>query len=189
MDFIRLSRRVAGVSALMLLAACQTPPKEQEAPEAVASTVPAAEAPSTSTATVPDTAPQSAASLAVFLADTSPQEGWAEVKLANGTLYVNPEPVITRNDLVRIQAGRDQGGEGLLALDLSELAKQRISSVTEEYPGRRLALVIDNTMLAAPSYDRPVTTGRLIFAVGTEENAAAAARAVAGGASASDPAP
>jgi hypothetical protein len=35
-------------------------------------------------------------------------------------------------------------------------------------------------MLAAPAYSTPVSSDHLIFAVGTEQNATAAARAIAG---------
>ena len=59
-------------------------------------------------------------------------------------------------------------------------AAQRLLQVTTQFPKKRLALVVGDTMLAAPAYGSPVKDGRLIFMVGTEANALAAARAIAG---------
>jgi preprotein translocase subunit SecD len=106
--------------------------------------------------------------------------GWTPVAIHSGTLYVNPQPVITRDDLSGIQAGSNKQGEGLLALQLNDAGKAKIADVTTKNPNKRLALVVGRTMMAAPSFTTPVTTGHLIFAVGTEQNATAAARAVAG---------
>ncbi|HCP76455.1 MAG TPA: hypothetical protein DIU11_01635, partial [Pusillimonas sp.] len=47
-------------------------------------------------------------------------------------------------------------------------------------PNKRLALVVGSTMLAAPGYTTQVSTDQLVFGVGSEANATAAARAIAG---------
>jgi len=118
--------------------------------------------------------------VAVYLADTVEQAGWTPVDIQSSMLYVNPEPSITRGDLTGVQAGTNREGEGLLALELTPEAAQRLTDLTTRNPNKRLALVVGRTMLAAPGYRSPVTTNQLILAVGTEENATAAARAIAG---------
>ena len=88
--------------------------------------------------------------------------------------------MVTRADLTGIQAGSNKEGDGLLALELNEAGKQRVNDITGKNPNKRLALVVGRTMLAAPSFTTAVTSGQLVFVVGTEQNATAAARAIAG---------
>lgn len=155
--------------SLVLLAACQNMPGKK----------------TTETASTPEPetsiqAQQQGAPVAVFLADTTQQSGWTPVNVQGGSLYVNPQPIVTRADLAGIQAGANKDGEGLLALELNDAGKAKVAQATTQNPNKRLALVVGRTMLAAPGYSSPVTTGQLVFAVGTEENATAAARAIAG---------
>lgn len=174
MKTIRTLGRILAPASLVLLAACQTVPGNK-ADSQVSS--------SAATAPKPETkleAQRQGAPVAVFLADTAMQSGWTPVNLQSGMLYVNPQPVITRADLSGIQAGSNKQGEGLLALELNEAGKKKIAETTAKNPNKRLALVVGRTMMAAPGYSVPVTTGQLVFAVGTEENATAAARAIAG---------
>src|SRR5690606_11534676 len=157
-------------ASLVFLAACQTTPGTQ-------TTKATPEAPA-------DTSMQQASSqgapVAVFLADTVSQQGWTPVQIQSGTLYVNPQPVITRDDLVGVQAGTSQEGTGLLALGLNNVGQKKVTDITTQNPNKRLALVVGRTMLAVPSFTTLVTTEQLVFAVGTEDNATAAARAIAG---------
>jgi|GEM_PF-498004 Preprotein translocase subunit SecD len=180
MNATRILTRSSLALALMALAACQTAPVQQEAATQPDSTV---ATPSTSTASPPPTqsAAEQGAPVAVFLADTAEQKGWRSVQVgADSKLFLDPQPVITRDDLTGVQAGANQQGVGLLALMLSDDARSRIQRLTTQNPKKRLALVVGSTLMAAPSYSEPVTTGQLIFPVGTEDNATAAARAIAG---------
>ncbi|SHG76777.1 SecDF P1 head subdomain-containing protein [Pollutimonas bauzanensis] len=172
MKTIRTLGRILVPASLVVLAACQSVPGDKTVSQAPSTTTPQ-----------PETtleAQRQGAPVAVFLADTALQTGWTPVSLQTGTLYVNPQPVITRADLSGIQAGTNKQGEGLLALELNEAGKKKVADTTAQNPNKRLALVVGRTMMAAPGYTVPVTTGQLIFAVGTEENATAAARAIAG---------
>ncbi len=187
MKIVRLLGRIIVPGTLVLLAACQSMPGKKNAgtipapgsvpeqttvPQAVPQAVPL-------TPSVPQTVSQGAP-VAVFLADTQMQAGWTAVKISEGTLYVNPRPVITRTDLAGVRAGADKQGTGLLALDLNSAGKEKITDITTQNPNKRLALVVGRTMMAAPGYSKPVTASQLVFVVGTEQNAVAAAQAIAG---------
>lgn len=166
MKIVRVLVRIVAPLGLVILAACQTMPANE-----------------TTTATKPETTLQASskgAAVAVFLADTTPHPGWRAVKIQSGVLYVNPQPIVTREDLVGIRAGSNKEGEGLLALALNEVGHKKVMSVTAQNPNKRLALVVGRTMLAAPSYTTGVTSNQLVFGVGTEQNATAAAREIAG---------
>jgi preprotein translocase subunit SecD len=182
MKSVRTLGRLLLPASLVLLAACQSLPAKKTTAAATTSAASAAPAAPAETSQPETTAqPQrQGAPIAVFLADTTMHSGWTPVAIHSGTLYVNPQPVITRDDLSGIQAGSNKQGEGLLALQLNDAGKAKIADVTTKNPNKRLALVVGRTMMAAPSFTTPVTTGHLIFAVGTEQNATAAARAVAG---------
>ncbi len=182
MNVTRILTRSALALAVLGLAACQTPPTQQQAATGPSD---AAVAPTTPGTAAPEAPVQAAAEqgvpVAVFLADMVSQEGWRAIPVgADSTLYLDPQPIVTRDDLTGIQAGANQQGQGLLALMLSTEASARLQALTTNNPNKRLALVVGRTLMAAPGYSEPVSTGQLIFPVGTEENATAAARAIAG---------
>ena len=186
MKTIRMLGRIAVPASLMLLAACQNMPNKNvsastpEQSSTASTATPSTATPSSAPGTTEHQGTQQGASVGVFLADTQLQQGWTPVKLADGTLYVNPRPVLTRVDLTGIRAGANKEGTGLLALELNSAARQKITDVTTQNPNKRLVLVVGRTMMAAPGYSRPVTSQELVFAVGSEQNATAAARAIAG---------
>lgn len=183
MNLTRIFTRSALALAVATLAACQTAPVQQGT--ATQSTEPALATPApASTPVAPETtrpAEEHGAQVAVFLADMVQQDGWREIPVGGDSrLYLDPQPVITRDDLTGVQAGANQEGQGLLALMINDNAKARLEAFTARHPNKRLALVVGRTLMAAPLYTDPVNSGQLIFPVGTEANATAAARAIAG---------
>ncbi|MBC2771153.1 SecDF P1 head subdomain-containing protein [Pusillimonas minor] len=164
---------------LLALAACQTVPVGQSQQQGAAAPAPqGATEQSKPAETVQAT--RQGAPVAVFLADTENHAGWRAVQIQAGTIYLNPQPIITRDDLDDVRAGTSAQGEGLLALGLTELGKKKVEDITGANPNMRLALVVGRTMMAAPGYTTAVSTDQLVFGVGTEANATAAARAIAG---------
>lgn len=184
MKALRILTRTLIPASLVLLAACQSMPGKnaqtsgQSTSESAQTTPVKPESGQTAQETLHPT--NNGARVAVFLADTTSQPGWTAVKLKSGTLYVNPRPVITRRDLSNVRAGTSKDGVGLLALGLNSAGQSKILDVTTQNPNKRLALVVGHTMLAAPEYTVPVTAQQLVFPVGTEENATAAVRSIAG---------
>lgn len=181
MNIKRLLFRILATASMAILAACQTTPTAETAATTPEPTATQQAAPVASQEAPPSQqASEQGAPVAVFLADTEMQEGWQAVQLSEGALYLNPQPVIERNDLIGIQAGANKEGDGLLALELSAEGQSKVTQVTTQFPNKRLALIVGQTMLAAPGYTVPVTNASLVFVVGSEQNAMAAARAIAG---------
>jgi preprotein translocase subunit SecD len=183
MSTFRMLGRGAVIASLLLLAACQSMPSKNGASTSSSAPATTATTPETSGATKPESTlkeTNNGALVAVYLADTQQQTGWTAVKLKSGTLYVDPRPVITRADLSNIRAGASKEGVGLLALGLNDAGQSKILDVTTQNPNKRLALAVGHTMLSAPSYTVPIASDQLVFPVGTEQNATAAARAIAG---------
>lgn len=150
MKTIHMVRRVSILASLALLAACQTPAQ-------VAS-------------------PRSP--VEIYVADTQAQHGWTVKNLPTATLYFQPQPALTSTDIANVTAGSDKDGQGLLGLTLNAAGQQKIIDATTRNPNKRLALVIDNTIMAAPEYSQAVSSSELVFGVGTEQNAIAAAKAI-----------
>ncbi len=161
------------VSAV-LLTACETIPMANKAASA-----PPAQQQAAAPAAGQQVSAQGAP-VAVFIADTAAQEGWRPVKLSDGALYLNPQPVVTRDDLSGVQAGTNKNGDGLLVLELNVAGQGKVNQATTQFPGKRLALIVGQTLMAVPGYSAPLTTERLAFMVGTGDNAQAAAQAIAG---------
>lgn len=173
-----LSRFFAPV-ALLALAACQTPPLGGDV--AAPSTAPGVEQAERTEPSAQAPEAQMAEPLLVFLADVNPKSDWVEVDIdGSNKLYMEPEPFLTRNDLASVEAGTSAEGDGLLALTLKDDAALRLAGITQNNPGKRLALVVDGTLLAIPGYSEPIDEGRLVFMVGTKENAITAAEIIAG---------
>lgn len=167
-------------AALVALAGCQTPPGSRGGTGAAAVSAPAA-SPQPTGPQHAITDNRQALDLRVFLADTRSRPGWTPVPLKpSGMLYVRPDAVIGRGDLIGIQAATDQKGDGVLVLILGDEGLRKLREATAANPGLRLALVVGHTMLAAPGYAAPISQQQLAFGVGSARNAELAARSVAG---------
>ena len=172
---------------LATLAACQAPGSRSGVAAGTDPSTPASGPTAAQPAQTSSGPPQTitdnrqALDLRVFLADTRPQPGWAQVSLKpSGLLYVRPTAIIDRSDLMAIQAATDQKGDGILVLILSDDGLRKMRAATAANPGLRLALVVGQTMLAAPGYASPISQQQLAFGVGSARNAELAARSVAG---------
>lgn len=168
------------IPVILALSACQSVPPVpgQTAAEALP---PAQSAPAQADDQQTIRADAQATDLRVFLADVNPRPGWVPIPMKpSGVLYVRTTPVISRNDLLGIQSATDQSGGGVLVLALSDEGFRKIHAATAANPGLRLALVVGQTMLAAPGYAAPIREKQLAFGVGSRHNAELAARAVAG---------
>jgi len=186
MALIKLLGRSMAALAVLALVACQTPLDSAQVET---------EAPATDAAVAPAPAPQEPIAepheaveqaedfspLMVFLADFEPVSDWVEVGLDDETtLYLQPTPSFTRDDLMSVETYSSESGDGLLALILTDPAAQRLEALTSQNPGRRLALAVEGTLLAVPRYSEPLTNGQLVFMVGSVDNAQTAARMIAG---------
>jgi hypothetical protein len=126
-----------------------------------------------------------AVDISVFVADTVPHDDWVAVPVKDDTLYIKSDPALRLSDLLGIQAGNNDKGEGLLAVDITDTAKAALASLTTTHENLRLALIVGQTLVAAPTYISPVDSSRLIFPVGAPQDAEQLVRLVAGQATAS----
>lgn len=135
-----------------------------------------------STANAPTTVNQTASNLRLFLADKQAHPGWDKVDIRpSGVLYVDTNnAILDRSDLDWIQSAHDNHNNGILVLFLKTEAQQRLLQQTQLNKNKYLALVVGQTMLAAPQFKQAINQNQLAFEVGSIRNAELAAKTVAG---------
>jgi preprotein translocase subunit SecD len=78
-----------------------------------------------------------------------PQPGFERFTLNDEIVYLDPQPVLTDEDVTLLESTvRDDGL--LLELHLTDAARARLSDYTRQNMGTRLALVLDAEIRSAP---------------------------------------
>ncbi|MFF7058641.1 preprotein translocase subunit SecD [Achromobacter spanius] len=136
-------------------------------------------------ATTPDagqqsTQPAAASSVDFYLAHQQPGPGLREIALPDGKLYLQEVPVLTRADLTDAAALVDRQGQNFVGLRFSEAGARKLTEISTKNVGNRLALVIDQELVAAPSIAEPLNRGVLAFGVASAQAASAIAAKIRG---------
>ena len=156
----------AMVVMTLALAGCKT------APTKTSSTTPAAGQQATQPAT--------SAVVEFFVAQAKPGPGLTEVKLPDGTLYIQQMPVLTRADLTEAAALVDRQGQNFVGLRFTEGGARKLNEVSSKNVGNMLALVIDRELIAAPRIGEPLDRGVLAFGVPSAQAATEIAAKIRG---------
>jgi len=156
--------------ATLALAGCQTPGQKTEGsqPSTGASTPPGT--PST-TPTAPPSGQATVPAVGFLLAQNNPGPGLTEVKLSDGSIYVQRQPVLTRADLTEAAPLASRQGENYVGLRFTEGGARTLNTVTTQNVGKLLVLVADGNILAALRISEPLTRGVLAFSVNSAQTA------------------
>lgn len=164
-------RKLAPALAVLTLAlaGCQTPPKQ------------GAEGAKSDTAT-PGTQAQPATASAVefYVAQATTAPGLTEVKIPDGSLFIQRQPVLTRADLSEAAALVDRQGQNFVGLRFTEAGARKLNEVSSQNIGNMLALVIDRELVAAPRIAEPLNRGVLAFGVPSAQAASDIAAKIRG---------
>ncbi|MBB2919366.1 SecDF P1 head subdomain-containing protein [Cupriavidus alkaliphilus] len=176
----------ASLLAVLTLGACQQMPAQQAAqPGAMAPAAVPAPAPTQAPAQA-QPAPRAAAPLPSVdfrLAQPERASGLNELRMANATLWVAPQPALSRSDLNTVVAVKAKDGKSYVRFGFTQAGAQKLAAVTQRFPGKVLVLTINGNLVATPRIARPVTNGLLFVPMGSEQQALNVA-AVIGGAGA-----
>ncbi len=125
---------------------------------------------------------QAATSPAVefYIATTDADPSLTPVKVADGTLYLQRMPVLTRADLTEAQALVDRQGQNFVGLRFSEAGTRKLTDVSTQNVGKMLVLVIDRELIAAPRIAEPLNKGVLAFGVPSANAATSIAARIRG---------
>lgn len=149
-------------AALVALAGCQTAPQKESTPPA---TGPSEPAPATPT-------PYSNSSVQLYVAQRNAEPGLTEVKMSDGSLYLQSPPVLTRQDLTEASALVDRQGRNFVGLRFTEGGARKLYAASTQNVGQRLALVLGRDLVAAPQIAEPLNRGLIVFAVDSAQTAA-----------------
>lgn|SRR5690606_29744991 len=177
-------RKLAPALAVMslVLAGCQTAPKK----DADAAAQPQPQATQQATVSVVE----------FYVAQAQGGPGLMEVKVPDGSLFMQRQPVLTRADLTEAAALVDREGQNFVGLRFTEEGARKLNDVSSQNIGNMLALVIDRELVAAPRIAEPLNRGVLAFSVSSAQAASEIAAKIRGdqgapanGASATPPSP
>ncbi|MFC4279010.1 SecDF P1 head subdomain-containing protein [Achromobacter aloeverae] len=160
--------------ATLALAGCQTPGhKTGQAEGTQPSTSGASTPPGTPSTTpgAPSAGQVTVPKVGFLLAQNNPGPGLTEVKLSDGSIYVQRQPVLTRADLTEAAPLASRQGENYVGLRFTEGGARTLNTVTTQNVGKLLVLVADGNILAALRISEPLTRGVLAFSVNSAQTA------------------
>lgn len=169
----------AAMAMLLGLAGCKTMPGDRAQGEDADKAATAQQAPQ---AADPGSAAAAATAVPVefFIAQLEPGTGLVEVKLADGSLYVEQMPVLTRNDLAEAAAMVDAQGQHFVGLRFNDTGARKLAEVSTKNVGKVMVLAVNRQMAAAPRIAEPLDRGVLAFRVPSAQDARDIATAIRG---------
>ncbi|CAM5180314.1 hypothetical protein CDEF62S_04393 [Castellaniella defragrans] len=176
-------KRVHVISGLLVatafLAGCQQMPRKDQSS---ALTQPPAVQPAASQAqaSAPAAPAQAQTRVDFRLAQQAKAAGLSELKFGDGSLWYNPQPVLTRADLSSVEPRRTADGHPYLRFKFSALGAQKLSQVTQRFPGKLLVLTLDNSLESVYPINQPVVSGQLDIGVKSDQEAVNAVKKIAG---------
>src|SRR3546814_7351737 len=96
------------------------------------------------------TQPATAAVVEFYVAQSQTGPGLMEVKIPDGSLFMQRQPVLTRSDLTEAAALVDRKGQNFVGLRFTEEGARKLNDVSSQNIGHMLALVIDRDLADAP---------------------------------------
>jgi len=150
----------------LVLAGCKTAPQK----DAASGTPPPAS----------QAQPATASAVEFYVAQNKTGPGLMEVKIPDGSLFMQRQPVLTRGDLTEAAALVDRQGQNFVGLRFTEEGARKLNDVSSQNIGNMLALVIDRELVAAPRIAEPLNRGVLAFSVPSAQAASEIAAKIRG---------
>ena len=181
MNFMLSNRVTLLLTALttITLAGCQTTApsvRPDPAAQTAASATTQAVTPSMRTTQAQNQVP----SVLFRLAQTEQAQGLTEVKLSDGSLWVQPQPVLSRADLSGVEPLQTQQGQALVRFHFNQIGARKLAEISRRFPGKLLMLTINNQLVAAPRLSDPLIDGVMVIPVTNAQQALAIAQGIAG---------
>lgn len=81
--------------------------------------------------------------------------------VSGDTLYLDPAAVCTAADFSEVSPGTDEVGRAVITIVLTEAGKQKFAKATREYIGKKIAILGNGKLLAAPIVQEEIPGGRI----------------------------
>lgn len=135
---------------------------------------------STQTSPRSDTAHTAPANVEFRLGQLTKGKGLTELKLSDGSLWLQEQPDLNRNDLASVEPRQTAQGQSYIRFAFAEPGSDKLEKISKEHGGKLLVVTINNELVAAPQIQQQMTKGVLDVPFATEAQAIDAARLIAG---------
>ena len=113
------------------------------------------------------------------LAQAEKAKGLSELRLSSGSIWVLPQPVLSRGDLSSVEPIQTQQGKAFVRFGFTQDGARKLLELSRRFQGKLLVLTIDNDLVAVPRIGKPLTQGEMVVGVASGKQAVAIARAIA----------
>jgi preprotein translocase subunit SecD len=172
---VSLTVLLLGVAAS---SACQQMPAQQAATPAAAQAATQA-APAAARQAPPQRDAQQP-SVEFRLAQPERAPDLSELRMANATLWVVPQPLFTRADLSTITSVRANDGKPYVRFTFTEPGARKLALATQRFPGKILVLTVAGNLVATPRIGGPMNGGVLFVPMASEQQALNVAAVIGG---------
>jgi preprotein translocase subunit SecD len=102
--------------------------------------------------------------LAFHLAETQPSEGLKRMAVqgVGETFFLHPRAEITNADVAAATVGESHG-HPVVELLLTRTGREKLARLTQENVGKRVGMLVDGKLVAAPVIRAPIIQGRAII--------------------------
>lgn len=140
---------------------------------------------STGTYDGPPPEPPPADSVAFHIAQADAAPNYLELATEDGTIFVDPQPFATLGDVLSVRPQRNASSPDAplwqVVVIFATESHEQIAGATAQNRGKRIAVLSQGTLVAAPAIEEPVTNGRLVIDEGyTRSEAEHLAHTIAG---------
>jgi preprotein translocase subunit SecD len=176
----------ASLLAVVALAACQQMPAQPTAMQSGQQGAPAAPVAAPSAAPVARQAQQPTVEFRLAQPERAPN--LSELRMANATLWVLPQPLFTRADLSTVTSVRAKDGKAYVRFTFTQAGARKLALATQRYPGKVLVLTVAGNLVATPQIAGPMNAGVLFVPMASEQQALNVAAVIGGEGSGARPA-
>lgn len=120
-----------------------------------------------------------AAPVAFFITQQEEEEGFIELRLADGSLWAWPDAVLSRADLDSVEPRRTQGGQAFVRFGLNAEGSSKLALLVQDHADELLVVAVGEEVVGLTRVSQP-DPGQLDVAMGSDEMAIAVADAIAG---------
>ena len=176
-------------AAMLALAGCQIAPQNPDT-SAEPSAEQAAQAPDQSAAqaasdnqppTAPALTPAASSHATFFIGETHSAPDLTAVKMTDGTrLYLQREPVLKGEDITQAHDLVDKQGKHFIGVRFTKAGASKLADVSAKSKGKRLVLILNGKVEAAPVIGEPLNHGVLAFSAPSPLGAANLAARIRG---------
>lgn len=114
-----------------------------------------------------------------WLAQAEEGKGLSELRLSSGSIWVLPQPVLSRGDLSSVEPIQTKQGKAYVRFGFTQEGARKLSTLSRRFQGKLLVLAVDNKLVAAPRIGKPLTQGEMVIGVASGQQAVAIASAIA----------